>query len=744
MSLLLASLAFLLSGAAALVYQVGWQRILALHTGIGIESMSVIVAAFLAGLGLGSHWGGLLSLRRDAAGCLRAFAAVELAVGLYGALSGPLFYDVLYTRHGWLYAWAPRAYALHALCLLPPTTLMGMSLPLLVRGLVTDAGTAPRTIGLLYGMNVLGAAAGAFVTPWVLVPRMGFSGALLAAAAANLAAAAAGLALSRAATTARGGAEEPLPGGPLAPPTASGAPFPLWVALYAASGFVALALEVVWLRMVDVGVKSRPFTFGTVLALYLLGCAAGSLLGARLAPRLDRPLSAFLTLQALVVLYAALVSCLVVWLPVDRPPLGWFFHYWSDTGGFELGARTAFGAIVRLYLALPLVLFGPATVLMGLSFPILQRAVQDDPATAGRRVGLLQAANIAGCVLGSLLVGLLLLEQLGSMGTVRLLLALALPLCALGVRAEGWRSRFPLLGAAVLAALVVLPSTRSLWLRLHGEPGTSGALLHEDGSGVSALVPEGERHWRVLVNGRGHSWLPFGGLHSRLGIMPVAVHPAPVDVLIIGLGSGDTAWGAGARAETRELAVYEVAASQLQLLRALAERPTSDPERLAELRRFLADPRLRVRVADGRTALDHEGRRYDVIEADALLPDMSLSGNLYSQEFFELCARRLKPGGLMCAWVPTPRVFRTFRRAFPHVLRLREGEVAIGSNEPLAVDLPSWQARLEHPDVRAYLGDGLVRLALRDLATAEVAGPRGRGRQSVNTDLFPRDEFRAE
>ena len=156
----LAGLLFLLSGAAALVYQVAWQRLLALHSGVGLYSVAMIVAAFMAGLGIGSHQGGRLSTRMSARRALVAFAVLELLIGAFGAASSWIYYDWLYPRAVHLPSPSWQAGLLHLAALLPPTVLMGMSLPFLVHAVVTDVDAASRRIGWLYGVNVLGAAAG--------------------------------------------------------------------------------------------------------------------------------------------------------------------------------------------------------------------------------------------------------------------------------------------------------------------------------------------------------------------------------------------------------------------------------------------------------------------------------------------------------------------------------------------------------------------------------------------------------
>ncbi len=170
---------FAVSGFSALVYQVSWQRILVLHTGVGIYSVAMIVSGFLAGLGLGSYLGGGLSARLDPRASLRSFALLELAVGSFAAVSCWLYYDVLYVETPLLYAFGFRAILGHFLALVVPTTLMGMTLPFLVRATVRDVDSASGTIGNLYAINIVGAALGAFLTPWVLMRFLGVRGAVL-------------------------------------------------------------------------------------------------------------------------------------------------------------------------------------------------------------------------------------------------------------------------------------------------------------------------------------------------------------------------------------------------------------------------------------------------------------------------------------------------------------------------------------------------------------------------------------
>jgi len=490
----------------------------------------------------------------------------------------------------------------------------------------------------------------------------------------------------------------------------------------------------VWFRVVDVATKSTALSFGTVLGVYLFGLGLGTFVGVQGAERLRRPLHTFLLLQCLLVVYAAAAMLFLVRAPVWGDLSRWLHAYWGQYDEFVPGLDRDLGGLVRLYAFVPFALFGMPTTLMGLSFVALQRAVQNDPSTSGRKVGVLQAANIAGCVLGSLGVGLVLLNWLGSLGTLRLIVVCALVFAAVGVRRFGVRSSFGLLGVALVSLAFSLPAREALWLRLHGRSG-GPAVLTEDSTGVVLIAREGGGpRWQVSVNGRGISSLPFGGMHSELGAVPALMHPSPHQVAIVGLGSGDTAWAASCRDETRRTTVFEIVGPQLPLLQeagSLADWP--------DLRAFLADRRIIVRIADARRALEREGSRYDVIEGDPLEPHSAYSGNLYSVEFFRICASRLRQRGLMCSYAPSARTRATFLAAFPHVLEFRGGEFLVGSNEAVVIDLPSWLGRLQAAS--GYLGASIATQVAASLESVRTVDRLEQAESAINRDLFPRDEF---
>ncbi len=730
----IAAVCFVLSGAAALVYQVAWQRLLALSTGVGIYSIAAITAAFMAGLGIGSDLGGRLSTRLTPSRALRAFALVEIGVALFAFLSVPLFYEVLYRGAPWLYVTPISAVFAHFFSLLLPTTLMGMSLPLLVRGLVMNPEHAARRIGLLYGANALGAALGALATPWFLVRFLGIQGAVLIGALLSAIAGFGALFLARHAATATATSEQTAPATPMVTPaktTEPPQPFRLWLLLYATSGLISLSLEIVWFRVLDVLTKGAAFTFGTLLAIYLIGLASGTFVGARFAARITRPLNAFLLCQAGMVGWTLLAHTLLVRLPASLPGLSWLVHYGLRDNGVQMNPL-AVGDFLAVYLLAPVLLFGPSTFLMGLGFPILQRAVQDDANTAGQRVGWLQAANIFGCVAGSLLTGLVFLDALGASGTFRLLAVLSAVIALLASRRLAG-SRLHLALAVVIALAAIFPSSDQLWIRLHGNTDPANTFIEEDAAGVNALTPRRPTGYHLWIHGRSNSWIPFGDIHTIFGALPALVHPAPREIAIVGLGSGDTAWAAGVREEISTVTVFEIARAQPRLLRRVEDKP-----RMTRLKSFLADPRMVIVRDDGRRRLESDGRLYDIIQADAIHPDGSMSGNLYSTEFYEMVGKRLRPGGIMSAWVPTERIRASALRAFPHAIDF--GPLLLLSNEPVPIEIELWESRLRAQRSIDYLGVARIAEIAPFMRNARIARRSAPGAE-VNRDLDPRDEF---
>jgi spermidine synthase len=452
---------FVGSGLAALMYQVIWQRILAIFSGADVFSVTIIVAAFMAGLGLGSLAGGQIADRVTARTSLMLFGFAELAIAAFGYFSARLYYDLLYTRLGAADLTPMAMAAVIFASLLLPTILMGGSLPLLARAMTDRLDHAASTIGNLYGLNTLGAATGALVATWWLLPTFGLEESLRIAAMVNAACALVVLPLAFASATAANTGATPA----AEAPRASVAAFPTfaaWVAIYAFAGFLALSFEIVWFRTLGVMMKSTAFTFGTLLTLYLGGLGLGSMAGTLLARRISHHAGAFLALQAASGLVATgLIAVLVGLADEARALRGYFGSYEPIDAGESLdGLRAAIASLfraqpdaaappanfLRFYVVIPALLVVPPTFLMGCSFPVLQRVVQTDLGSIGRRVGTLLLANIAGSVAGTMVTGWLLLDFLGTPATLKLLTAMSGGFALMAVTrigAGGGPSAFP-------------------------------------------------------------------------------------------------------------------------------------------------------------------------------------------------------------------------------------------------------------------------------------------------------------
>jgi len=741
---------FFTSGFAALLYQVIWQRLLVLFSGADLYSVTIIVASFMGGMGIGHLAGGHLADRVTPRTSLLCFAGAELAIAVFGFFSRALYYDVLYNRVGGAEIAPPAMALLLFASLLWPTFFMGASLPLLSRALASRIERASSVIGVLYGVNTLGAAAGALLSTWVLLPRLGLEGSLYVGVVLNVACAL--VLLPSVVLLSREG--EVAADVPAAESTGDATfPFGAWALIFACSGLLALSLEIVWFRVLAVTMKGTAFTFGTMLGVYLAGLGVGALAGSAVSSRIRKPAIVFLLLQAAVGAVAMLLLTAFIRFADNVAPL------WAYLGSYEpLDVRTAIHGsdpsatrtFLALYVGVPCALVLPPTLLMGFSFPILQRVVQTSLTRIGRRVGVLLVANVAGSMLGTVLTGWLLLDKVGTAGTMKLLailagmfgvLAVVLALRASSSRA--WSRRVPATPAALVVTslvfvplLVVMPPSGTLWAHLHGTV-VEAMLYAEDGSGLSVVNTDG-KNAILYANGIGQGALPYGDVHTALGALPAFMHPSPRTAAVIGLGSGDTVHAVAGRREIARVTCVEIIRGEFTTLTGLRMRLP-----YGGLANLLDDPRIEQVFGDGRIHL-RRGGSYDIIEADALRPGSAYSGTLYSDAYFGLLRDHLAPNGLAATWAPTQRVYNTFIRAFPHVVSMPG--ILVGSNQPIAIDRAAISARLAEPAVREHFaraGVDIERLLAGYLDKPTIYGPDSPRDQltDIDTDLFPKDEF---
>ncbi len=738
---------FAVTGFSALTLQVVWQRVISLHAGVDLFSFTTVVAAFLAGLGLGSLLGGVLADRLGARRSLLAFAASNAGIGVFAWFSLWLFYDVYRSAVPHLQG-TLAAFGFHFALLIVPTTLMGLSLPLVSRGLVDRIDEAGPLVGKLYAANTLGAGIGAGVSGWILIGSLGFVGVVRLAGVLNLLAAASVVALWRMASHATAAPAEAA-ADPVTETTPSGSTrtWP-WFAVYGLTGAVALGLEIVFFRLVDALMRSNSYTFGHVLSLYLVTFGAGAAIASRLVGRTKRPDRWFLGIQFSIGVLALVGPLVLIELPKRLGVYGPFKAHFAidgyNVGGYRFDSLEEILRVGFVHLGGPLLLMGLPVLAMGASFPFVQRLVAERVDTLGRRTGQLLLANIAGNVTGTLLVGFVLIDALGTSGTLRLLAGVLL-LPGLAAAAMAPRKRRPAYAAGAVALLLglvaIFPSNFRLWAYFHSAEAGDFALA-EDRACVNALKKvEGEDF--LFINATSQNGYPFDDFHVLVGLLPALLHPDPRQAMAVGLGIGATPYGMSRDPRVGRVDVVEICGGEIDLLRVLARRGAPEIDAL------LKDPKVEIRVGDGRKFLLSSDKRFDVVTVDVVRPQAAFSGNLYSVEFYELLKSRLAGNGLVAQWIATPRVLNSATEVFPHVLRLSVAsydgsQFMIASQQPIVFDRAAILERFRALDPgRAFspAQEASITNFLMTVDPGEVSVVKQIGEGGLNRDLAPRDEY---
>ena len=694
----------LLSGFCGLVYQVLWLRLLALTFGVTVYAAAAVLASFMGGLALGSLVAGRLVDRTRHP--LRLFGIVEILIGVCAAAS-PFILGGLQSL---MITFAPSLpdsvaadtvirVAMAAVVLLIPTTLMGATMPVVIKSSLTRSGGLGSRVGALYAANTTGAIVGTLAAGFYLIPRVGLSRAFLLAAGVNITVGLVALVASRWMPQDAGqpGAAQDVassvrPAVVPAPVTSLAARTALLVA--AISGFASLALEVVWFRLMAIFMGPTSYTFTVVLATVLAGIAAGSALASPLMRW--RRVDWVLTLALVQLVGASLVLASVSGIAAPVEAALWLQGLLHRAGiGFAVPA-----------LAMSLVVVLPSALFFGVSFPIALRLwVASDAVTGdtGRRIGVFYAVNLGAGIFGSLLAGFLLLPTMGSRDSIVLLafLYVAGGLAVLATCAKR-RPFFTGLAAAGLFALVVqaqgVPDPLDV---MHRRIYTGRPVIWQDEGVQTTVAVVGGANSRVLfLDGRHQANDAEGMLfiHRRIGLLPAIVHERPERALVVGLGGGATP---GAMSQIPGFNVDVVELSQ-GVINAAAYFSHVNFD-------ILNHPRVHLMVDDGRNFLQRVRTGYDVITADAIIPRHAGANSLNSVEYFTLVRQALRPGGLALHWNGGATaeehrlILSAFAAAFPHVSLWGDGSLMLGSMQPVTVSRAHIERLLADPQMRQVL-----------------------------------------
>ena len=730
--------AFLVSGAAGLMHEVVWSRLLSHVFGATALAVATVLATFMAGLAVGS-W--IIGVRAPALGDRQQlYARLEIGIGV-AALLVPLALGLMEPLYGWLWRRFHLSFAAFTLVrfvvagaiLVGPTIMMGATFPVLADHLAALRGrrVAPEW---LYTLNLLGAVLGVAAAGFVLMPVVGVWGTILVGAGLNVGVGVAVLRLPA------------LPEAPVAPARAPAAARLGWLLPLAAfvSGATSLATQVAWTRVLVLVVGSTVYAFSIVLLVYLAALGAGSAWASRFGRRwagVGAHLAIAHSLMALTLLVA--VST------VNRLPY-WYIHTYQ-----RWQPETFFGILV-LSVGIVLTMLLWPVLLAGTVLPlVLVGALDRTGERAGPVVGRLYAVNTAGAIVGAVLTGFYLIPHLGSEATLLGVAGAAAAMGCVFALAGPQPSWLRGLAGAVAAVIALGISARPDWdfLELHvgvfepsritvQNPTTlhnrgERAVYAREGPTASVLVAQeanGERN--LIINSRGNASDAPTDMTTQvlLAQVPLLVAPRAEDVFVVGWGSGVTV-GSALASGVRHVTAAEIEPAVVEASRFFVH-VNHDPQR---------DPRLRLYEDDARHILLASDETYDVVISEPPHPWAMGVANIFTQDFYRLVDRRLRDGGVFAQWLQKYQIsldtYRSILAAlqsvFPEVVAFNLGasmdSVLIASRRPLRLDVAELERRWNGAELDRVgvhtIEDLLARFMLGPAAVrALVQGAR------VNTD----------
>lgn len=639
--------ALFLSGFTGLAYEIVWIRKAALAFGATSFALGTTLGLFFAGLALGSWFFGRIAPRTRTP--LLLYGWLEVGVAILAALSPLLFRFADSIFHGIYPHFAGNPHLLTAwrfplagMIILPPTFLMGGSLPLFTRQFVDHQKSIATRVGGLYGLNTLGGFAGCATAGFLLVPAIGFNAVVFLCALINGVLGLSMIVLGRRipsppfAETDKTERKKPGATRPGTPSRISRV-----AVIFFLTGFAAMANEVIWTRYLAMLILNTVYTYTATLLVVLAGIGTGSVLAARL---FDRSTNRSFYLGCTQGLTALLVPGILL-----GTPLLWGSHL-HDTG--QLSRIILFA----------LIMFLPAA-LSGATFPLAVRMVTNEARLAGRFVGSMTAVNTAGGIAGVLLAGFLFLPSLGLQKSILLSsgISLANAFAAWLLLHGGYRK--PLTIGAAIVSLVI-------WAAIPVLTGSRVPHDYLDRSGEIVDVMEGYesnlaaiRTERGLMLAMDRLWQGSDTKTAQIvaAHLPMHLHSAPIAVAGIGIGTGQTFSRFLLYPGIQSLVCVDI---EKRLPAFLRKHFNSE---------WMDDPRTRIVAEDGRNYLTHTDNSFDIISLEPGQTYRPTVATFYTRDFYEIVRERLEPGGLVSQFIPIGIVgmlefrgmLRTFLEVFP-------------------------------------------------------------------------------
>ncbi len=744
------ALLFFISGMAGLIYEVVWTRMFTTVFGNTVYAASAILTAFMLGLALGSFLIGRISSRIRSP--LKTFALLEGGIAIYALLIpmvvklSHVFYSLIYNPlSSNLYLLSIIRFLVSCLILLPPTILMGGTLPILCRAVVRRKGDVGGKVGTLYSLNTFGAVAGCFLAGFVLIAALGVKRSMYVAAGMNMAVALAAFYLSRSlrpmdagspSTGTKSSSQKPVNAGKM--PALPG----VVLVAYGISGLAAMGSELIWARLLVYIFGTTTYAFTTMLVTFLLGIAIGSAIVSRFVDKLKSPVHAFALLEAL--LGVAVLGSII--LLANFVPIG-------DKIVSILKISSWQGRVVLRFIEAGLIML-PSTLIMGAIFPIVGRLSVRSVKLVGRGIGNIYSANTFGGIFGSVIAAFILLPLLGAARSMLFMIYLYLGVSLLlfiilmksGLRKILFSTAFAIF---VILSLLFIPPDMFSSLFNANEEG-SELVFWDEGVSGTVTVHRYPNDRMIAADGCNVAGTLFElrTTQKLQGHIPLLLNPNPESVLQIGFGSGET---------SRIVLLYDV--KNFDCVEICYEIIKAAPY-FADINDNVVDnPRFNLKITDGKNYALLTHKKYDVILNDSTYPTLSGSSALYTRDHFQACWQKLNPGGVFSSWVPLDlreidlkTIFRTFSEIFPSCsLWLAPNSenkhaLIVGVKGDLKIDLKRLKEIMSRTEIREDFQEIGIHGPF-SLLSSFLLDPEGVGKFSsggmINTDDRPYLEFYA-
>lgn len=659
---------FVLSGIAALIYQVVWFKQLSYFIGNTTYSQSVVLATYMGGLAVGAwFWGKKADTIKNS---LYLFAILEITLALYCFFYSPIFsfveeqFSATVISNKWESDGSSvlfLKFLVSGATIFFPTFLMGGTLPVLVKFLSLKVDQVGKNVSILYFINSFGAVIGTVLAGFYLIQAFGLTKTTYFAAMVELLVGLASLFLAKYSYAQLNKENIPENTDKLEKTkiiTITKKQFTLVLSIAAFSGFCAMVYEVVWLRLLIPVLSSSTYSFTIILAAFITGITIGSYLTFKFNDKIKSPLLFVGYCQLFIVISIFITLPFYEYLP---------FQIWKAVNSSinEGSSYTYYLFIQFTYVFIVLVL---PTIFMGMSLPVLSRFAVSDVKKSGKVIGNIFAVNTLGTVLGSLITGLVLIPFIGIYKTIvvaiiinlilaisvfkqrdlitsKLKIIIASVVIVTGfiffknVNSQSWA--YPIMLSQVPRQINRANPPETYDEFIAGIKKDDKILYYNEGIGGTIIVGKNKDQIYLSTNGKGDA-NSVTDLRTQvsLGQTPIILHPKADTVFVIGYGAGTTIGNVMTHPNVKYAEVAEISGEVIEAsshFNKINEQP-------------LKRKNLKVIKDDGVSALRLSTHKYDVIISQPSNPWSAGVGNLFTKEFFQDCKKKLRPGGYVAQW----------------------------------------------------------------------------------------------